>query len=78
MKAEAKRGDPRQGPHAEGPSEPFGLRHRRRQVRTACFDFLAHCCLFEALAYHTVTLEMVCLIPEDTPVLQLPPALWED
>lgn len=26
------------------------------------FNFIAHCCLFEALTYHMVTLEMVCLI----------------
>lgn len=36
------------------------------------FNFIAHCCLFEALTYHMVTPEMVCLIRVTGPsVLQL-------
>lgn len=45
------------------------------------FNFIANCWLFEACTYHTVTLEMVHLIPvilsTEPAVLQLPPALCE-
>lgn len=45
------------------------------------FNFIANCWLFEALSYHTVTLEMFYLIPVilslDPTVLQLPQALSE-
>lgn len=45
------------------------------------FNFIAYCWLFEAFTYHTVTLEMVYLIPVilslEPPVLLLLQALCE-